>query len=749
MIDTGIPRYRTAVFPNNTLPIGDYNIYLFINDAAPVTLNICWRVTRSTTLLPLVQSFSGLDPRRNSADVLITTTPPDRPLQFSLLSFSVKGETYLEYVKRETGQVVGAKINITETGISTHTFPNLTGSYILRYTIDGESQNISYVRLLGGMLYFGLPDGWPSSARIGVIESRGIVNWTNSSDVTQGGNVNAQITVLGEDFDYPVEFSIVNKTTGAVVGSAHKSFEDGKINEPTVKDITDNKYSSMFLTYDINYSLGGTVFGDGMYVGRAKRNKEEFDIFQFEVFKGRAFDMAPGETPILPLSADNPDWNNDYNRIFILGEAFVSTSSSITHYSVDGGKKWQPISEMSKLREVDTKTGRLNSAKVFDRGFELWLSDTAPSGKRMSDSANLIKFPKVGKRPGAPRLEVNYQLAHMVDGVLDFDVWDENLWVPVERGKTELLNDRAYFYVNEGVKENSHGDERPSGKPNWAGGIFPMFNSGMPIPESCCCNGGIREIESERSERIVYRSIRQSYFVFRAPQVSGSVFFPASKPARLGVSSYLKPPSMRINYKSETMKLRAGIVFEDKRIFDGVVDAATARDKTKNIINVTELLNEGFEASYQVAPTAKRPASGPVEWYPAERGEEFTDEFSNREQNVIVNGKFRPSRVVEFRQKTSSGWPEKWGSFRAPKTGTEEYEFRAKATARGGRLMFDGDMWIIDDSIAFKRIEGEMDEIEVWAAGKAHTFEYRWGTNYHTTNGKTPTKPGIEWTILE
>lgn len=710
--------------------IGDFNIWFFIDDdTEPVTDNMCWRAFGGSVNYYI--TFNGLDPARSYAEVTGWTTTT-----FTLTAYSILGETYFELIKRADGTVV-KKVDVTHAGTETYTFDtDWTGSYILRYTRDGKSQNIGYISLLGGKLPFAVLR-YSTKAKLDSSNSSGSITGWSKGENSPTGNLKVNVYVENEDFDNTTELYLVNKDSGTETSLA-KSFENGELSDNIT--VETDEYGRWVRGAEYIFSIAiDEKPAEGFYLLRVKRGNETVDIWQFEMFCGQLYSMDPGETPIKPLSANDPAMLTEYYRIFVLGEAFeISTATS--YYSIDGGNKWQTIGNITEYKKRDPKTGQLTSSKIFDKGFELWLSDTAPVGKKMPDSAKLIKFPKVCKRPNGPKLEVNYQLAHMgSDGVLNFECYDENLWVPVKKGTTELLSE-GYIYRHGGVKETNRGDLKQTGKPDWEDKYYKLDAAGIPIPESDEENGGIKY--SETSDRISYKSIKENYFVSAAPYVKDGVYYPASKPVKLAVSSYLKPKAMKIDYKKETLKLAAGAVFDDNRIYSGIVSVEVAKSKTSGVISVTEMLdNNWLDGSYQFVPTAKKPASCPVNWEFAYRGEMMElDKDGDRAKDVNITeyGKFTPSKALEFRQNGG-----KWGGFKAPNSGGTKYEYRTKATAKSGKLMFEGDWWMCD-SIILKR----EDEEEVWAAGKVQTFEYGWGKNYKTKNGKTPTKEGIEWTNI-
>ncbi|MCL1820411.1 MAG: hypothetical protein FWG36_07135 [Oscillospiraceae bacterium] len=716
--------------------IGDFNLWFFVDGLSPMTDNKCWRASNRTGYF---DSFRGLDPIRPYASVNAGYFGST----FTLTAHSViEGSTKIELVKRGDETNIVYTIAINAAGTTTHSIPNLNGGYILRYTKGDKSQDLAYLRILGGKLPFGLTYGTPRKAEVLPYSSEGaIIGWSKGEDKVSGMLV-AIVSVANEDFDHNVELYLVDKDS-ADSTSIGKTAENGTLTSIATVDtgILGGWNPQGPVRYFINVTIDSKP-DDGTYLLQVRRGSETVDIYQFEMFNGVLYDMLPGEMPIKPLSVNDPDLLNEYYRIFIYGET-VEAATATSYFSIDGGKKWKPISELSNYAKRD-KNGQQGYNKVFNKGFELWLSDKSPVKKDMPEDAKIIKFPQVGKRQKTAKLEVNYQLAHMVNGVLAFEFGDENLWLPVEKGSSEPLRG-GYIYRYGGTREDNQGYTKQTGKPDYFDRYYNLGTEGIPIPESDEDNGGVKFSESEYSERISYRSIKENYFVSAVPYIDGGTYYPASKPAKLAVSSYIKPKAMKADYKKETLKLVAGAVFEDPRFYNGIVSVETAKNKSEAIISITSMLDDDcLEASYQIVPMGKKPASCPVYWELAYRGTGMMELYSemerDREINITEYGKFRPSKALQFRLKGD----EKWGGFKAPKSGGVEYEFRSKATAKSGKMMFEGDEWYIFDSIVFKRD----DEWEVWAAGKVLPFEYGWGTAYETKNGKTPGKEGIEWTNI-
>ena len=74
----------------------------------------------------------------------------------------------------------------------------------------------------------------------------------------------------------------------------------------------------------------------------------------------------------------------------------------IAVFSINGGDKWKAV-------KADTFTELKKFAKLFNKDLELWISDKGTKKEKPKEE-DIIKFPKISKRPKAPKLKVNYKI---------------------------------------------------------------------------------------------------------------------------------------------------------------------------------------------------------------------------------------------------------------------------------------------------------------------------------------------------
>ncbi|MCL2072224.1 MAG: hypothetical protein FWH07_08375 [Oscillospiraceae bacterium] len=708
------------------LEFGDYNLWFFVDDLPAMTVERFWRVIINIDGLDWYQngdrnniisagsrrpdSVIEFDGRESSNNVEYVM----RTQRFCFYVYNVSpGPARVEYFKIDENPRTSspaASVDIPKTGTNTITHPtNLTGMFALYYTKDGGANRelFAYTSVFKGVAVFS-EYGRERPGKTFLDPSSAVGTWTSEDEDA----LLVDVRVAFEDFELPtnlVLFNIVDNT----IAHSYPAFDNDAI------------LSEIYNRRSYRFRITLPTLADGVYGVRAERAQEKtIEALRFEVWRGRVYRLRPGEIPVSPLSVDDDELKNAYLRLFLGSEQLSFATTGFNAFSTDGGVKWQA---MNKFQSV--------AAKWFDRGFEVWFSDkpAATTGtKKPPDDSKLLKFPKVGGRAPAPRLEVNYALAHMENGVMNFEVHDENLWVAVERGTTTPIGE-GYVYRIEATRENNRGYDVPTGRPDMNAGVFTMLSTGLPIPDSDL-------IENERTEVSRFKQVTEGYFVSTAAYIKDGVYYPSSKAARLRVRSYGRPPAIRADYKKETLRLAPGIVVENDDIFVGIV----SRDDAKVPIDISSMLgsSSGLGACYQLAPTAKRPASEYVDWQAATRhtGRSLTPiPKTDGKRYALENGKFRASKDVEFRFTHIPN--AKWGAFKALKTGEERYEYRFKSTARNSKLIFEDGEWYIDDSIVLLRD----DERDVYAAGTPHEFIYTWGT---FTDSKGKERTGITSTNL-
>jgi hypothetical protein len=678
----------------------DVNLYVFVNEYLPVTdgrVHRAWVEVRTPSLSSVTSRvFPGLAPHFDYA--ILNGRVSSVSLEYIIFSH-VPGQTRIRVTKPDgTGEILNqpATAGINEFNISAN-MSGRTGTYLLSLSKDGGSswQRLCNIRLFKGEDPWGMPIRHMPQSRLSFLDTD---DTSDRLKINEKSELQAAVMVEDEDFEQPVILTLTNTLSGTT--SSINGFDE---NASVLRNFS---LSNIAATYDFTMPLADLA--DGLYMASFIRGDQRMDYLKFEKFNGEYLLLNVDELTIRPTVMEFGE--GQYIRIWLSDEKVHIGNINSGFFSVNGGDRWEAMNRFDAN----------NIPRWLDRGLTLWFSDIDPKDA----NAKFIKFPTIAKRDRAPRIEVNYVLAHMVNDELVYDGW-ENLWVAVERGtSTPLGVEWSYLY----------GDN--SGKPDRELGSFRMNAAGIPIPE---CD----EREANSITGVAHRNIRINYFVYRAPYVENGAFHPATKPVRLRVSCYGAPRAVRVNYKTEMMKVRSGIMFHE-----GIQELIT----TTKDISITELIDNGgaidltdsnwflgmgyafAELEYSVAPTARRPASGIVLHTLAER-RECSDEETLSERELkpsILNstGRLRPAKGIEFRTVGT----EKWGSFKQPANGDAQIEFRFKANARGGRLFYEGDMlWVVNDDFILRRFEGDFEELERFASGVTTPFLYEWGT---LENGK-------------
>lgn len=222
------------------------------------------------------------------------------------------------------------------------------------------------------------------------------------------------------------------------------------------------------------------------------------------------FDTINGTITLSDATAPN---------INLAAETINLGNFSVAAYSLDGGKKW-------KKGELPTDA---KFKKLFDKGMTLWLSDgwnakdikeekKVIEKKGIPANANIIKFPKIEKRP---------------------------------KPNTEKLKP---FYLSETWEARKGGTTAASMVYEWAETTDKKTPSGewQTIP-----NDGF-SIQSGKT-KVTY--------LFRTPAVAdGGTYTPASKAFKLTPANFGKAPNYKIktdkNTEKQTIKLKAGDYYQ-------------------------------------------------------------------------------------------------------------------------------------------------------------------------------------------
>jgi hypothetical protein len=248
----------------------------------------------------------------------------------------------------------------------------------------------------------------------------------------------------------------------------------------------------------------------------------------------------------------------------------------------------------------------------------------------------VYKFAEIVKQPAAPKVAVNYALTPYNGGA--------GAWTVAEKSASTAISANIGKYIVAPTTDN----KTASG--GW-GQIHSI--SGAPVGET---------VPGAKPGS-------KTYLLKIAPSVEGlgtdgAKYTPASKAVKLKVSDQIKPPSLKPDYKKETINTKADtyIVFGDRAVIkntsgklsaeNGAYAAAfgryvlTSKDEAKssktvslaNVLTASENIISVF-----TAPTAKKPASYVVTIKLAPRAAAPAAQVI-----VAANGKVTGPKTLEF-----------------------------------------------------------------------------------------------------
>jgi hypothetical protein len=252
----------------------------------------------------------------------------------------------------------------------------------------------------------------------------------------------------------------------------------------------------------------------------------------------------------------------------------VPSTHNIEAFSVDGGKTW--------------KAGALPDkgfTRLLNKGGELWLcyKDYNANAKKPQGSGNehnIIAFPKINQRPKAPRLAVNY--------LLDADPTGKTAgyWLLVNRADAKNPNPTAQrgADIQIGLVSGKAVDYKGFGQ------FYTAPNHGIPVLELTGT-----------------KPTRTAYVVRLAPKPDGSAFTPASRTARIRVTSEQKRLNLSVreraakgdNPATATLRLRANTYTS----INGTTPVLHKEKTDLDVLNVTGSIEVWTGA------TARRPAT--------------------------------------------------------------------------------------------------------------------------------------------
>ncbi len=242
-------------------------------------------------------------------------------------------------------------------------------------------------------------------------------------------------------------------------------------------------------------------------------------------------------------------------------ESIVEGFASISAFSIDGGTKWKAGTPSDKdIKKLFDKGGVLaltndydTKAKAPNKGVSFKAAVMEDDGTTVKTeaveyvpSAVLIKFDKIDPRATAPKLAVNYTIYKDDTGKTN------GAWTVVEKGKTAeyAVNTLAIAAPADGKKLGADDVWY-----NWGKLVSPDPDDSTKTIKESCEEGGVWVKDLPETGKV----LKSAYFVKVGFTVNTTdkKYVAASKPIKLNVSSLIKAPNLKVDYKKETMKLKA------------------------------------------------------------------------------------------------------------------------------------------------------------------------------------------------
>lgn len=343
------------------------------------------------------------------------------------------------------------------------------------------------------------------------------------------------------------------------------------------------------------------------------------------------------------------------------------SSFEIAGYSLDGGEKWKKGAPTDKvIASLMKKGGKLVLTDKLDSKGKVPFAGTADD-----PSAVLLTFSEVKPAPKLPKLTVSYDLLADPTGkttgcwtlVSAEDsakeaaavrkelriAWTKDGKTPVIVGKAYILNADKTDYI---IDEES-------------GFTYGKFK----VESGASVSNGIEIAPTTGS-----KAGKQTYLVkLAAKRNSDGSVTPASKPSKIKVSDQIMEPKLKVNYKTETIKLK-----NDMTAYFGV---GSIPKNANGKIDTASVTADGFiaAAGKSVVNFSSKDAKKPIQlgayldeietsvtvWYaataqkPASRKQVITlaprAVLTDTEYDVTV-GKIKPNKILEVYDKTTGSY---------------------------------------------------------------------------------------------
>ena len=294
-------------------------------------------------------------------------------------------------------------------------------------------------------------------------------------------------------------------------------------------------------------------------------------------------------------------------QIDLVAETLITPAGFVVlQFSVDGGKKWTNVKD------------ELSDAKfpnLFNKNLTLLLR---------YDNGGVIgsaKFPTINKRPAAPKVAVNFLIYADPAGELP--------------GEWALTSKAKGADVTQPVVDGIQIGEAAAGNKTVDAKGYGQFYPTRGIPVKPLTGGAVT---------------KTVYFVKSDPIADTTgTYTPASKLLKLTVPGVQKAPNFKIDYKTETVKLKAdhAISFIDDTDFHPVTTA-------KFIVDVKDSIDNEELIHIKKLATAKSAVSAIQVINPLDRSELVVKAFT------CANGKINTTELKPYEiQNPTTG---KWGS---------------------------------------------------------------------------------------
>ncbi|GHV35554.1 hypothetical protein FACS18949_13750 [Clostridia bacterium] len=324
----------------------------------------------------------------------------------------------------------------------------------------------------------------------------------------------------------------------------------------------------------------------------------------------------------------------------------------VKSYSVDGSSTW--------VRKPPITPSSNKISNLLNKESELVLADGYFDLSR-DPSTRYVIFPKIEARPKYNKLVVNYLAEHTFSNVLFFGVTTPNRWTPTEKSN----NIRIYDGVMVKIPSNTTDPNFPNfiaDSNKW----YYMPNLGFDVKTLTSTGKTIKD-------KYTYASLPIAEI-----EVDDYLYVPSSKWEKFTVSGEQKAPRYKINYKTETHKLKKGDIYS----IDGGTTYVGPITETKGItLSVSQVIDSGGSIQIRKIPTTKKSASAVQVINPASR------KLLNNVTLTPIKGKIASTNLKNYEIKNPATG--KWGKL--PKvTGNMEFEIRLKSTAKVAKTITTG-----------------------------------------------------------